>query len=93
MEGLSIGRNELMLMAAIKALGPKAYGVTIMEYVGRVNASTLAMGNGYAALHRLVTKGLASTRKDRRRRMYRLTNAGQMILKKQEEAKDGAVAG
>ena len=93
MDGLSIGRNELMLMAAIKSLGPNAYGASIMEYVARVNASTLATGNGYNALHRLCTKGLASTQWNRRRRMYRLTNAGLTILKYQEEAKDGAIAG
>ena len=79
------GEFELLVLLAILRLGDDAYGVTIREEVERETSRTLTLGAVYKTLGRLEGKGYLDTRVapptrergGRRKKLYRLTPAGQ----------------
>ncbi len=57
-----IGNFELMVLLAVIRLGDEAYGVTISRAVEEGTGREVAVGSVYAALDRLLDKGLVTSR-------------------------------
>src|SRR5450631_4453573 len=57
-----LGEFELMLLLAIIHLGEEAYGVPISRELEKHRGRDVSVGSVYAALERLETKGLVSSR-------------------------------
>ena len=60
--GLALGRLELIALLVIMRLGDDAYGVPIARGIEEATGRGLAVAGVYAALERLETKGLVSSK-------------------------------
>lgn len=78
------GEFELLVMLAVRRLGPDAYGVTIREELESRTSRSLTLGTIYKTLGRLEAKGYLDThtapptgeRGGRRKKVYGLTASG-----------------
>lgn len=80
-----LGELELMLLLAIHRLGDEeAYGVPICRELERYRTSSVSVGSVYAALERLESKGMLTSRMGdptperggKARRYFRITKQG-----------------
>ena len=60
--GASLGEFELMVLLALIRLEDEAYGVPIAREIEQCAGREAALGSVYAALERLESKGLVSSR-------------------------------
>ena len=83
------GHLDMLLLAAIQ--GEPMHGYGILERLRVLSGGTFDLPEGtiYPALYRLERAGLLSSRSQavggRRRRVYRLTRAGETALERQRE--------
>ena len=85
-----LGEYEQMVLLTVLHLGDGAYGVRIMEELGRRVGRRTSRGSLYVTLDRLERKGLlesrladpSPTRGGRRKRYVSVTNAGLAALRK-----------
>jgi len=83
-----LGEFEEIVLLAVAALTPIAYSVVIAEELEQETGKTVTTGAVHAALQRLENKGLVSSRMGdatkerggRRKRIFRVTDAGSCIL-------------
>jgi DNA-binding PadR family transcriptional regulator len=83
-----LGEFEEIVLLAVAALAPTAYSVVIAEELEQETGKTVTTGAVHAALQRLENKGLVSSRMGeatnerggRRKRIFRVTDAGSRIL-------------
>jgi PadR family transcriptional regulator PadR len=84
------GEFELLVLMAILRLRGEAYGVTIREELERETSRTLTLGAVYKTVGRLEGKGYLRTRVappthergGRRKKMYALTPAGLVVVRR-----------
>jgi DNA-binding PadR family transcriptional regulator len=96
MKGDHIGEFEELVLLAVAALNDEAYGVSIKEALDRETSRDVSIGAVYAALDRLLVKGLVSShevsgaavRSGRRRRSFTITPAGQRALREMRAVRD-----
>ncbi len=80
----SLGKFELMVLLAVLRVGDDAYGVPIAQELEETGGREVLLGSVYAALDRLETKGLVTSRfgdptperGGRARRHFRVTAKG-----------------
>ena len=80
----SLGEFEELVLLAVAGLGDDAYAVSIQQRIEQRADRTATMGAVYSALDRLEDKGYLASwlgevtpqRGGRRKRFYRITNAG-----------------
>jgi PadR family transcriptional regulator, regulatory protein PadR len=85
---------ELMLVLAILRLGEDAYGVEIAREIEETSGRRVLLGAAYAALDRLETSGLVSSRTGsptperggRAKRFFRVTARGLRAAKETQQA-------
>ena len=89
-------RMEEILLLTVHQLGSDAYGVTIKFRVEELLEKTISVGAVYVPLDRLVKRGYLSTwqgdpapeRGGRRKKFFKLTQAGVDILKETKKLND-----
>ena len=82
--GASLGEFELMVLLALIRLEDEAYGVPIAREIEQCAGREAALGSVYAALERLESKGLVSSRLGdptaerggRAKRFFKVTDLG-----------------
>ena len=83
------GEFELLTLLAIARLGDDAYGVTVLDTLEAKTSRAVTLGAVYKTLGRLESKGLLAAtvapptgeRGGRRKKLYRLTSAGQAAVR------------
>ena len=79
-----LGELELLILLAIRRLGPEAYGVSIGRAIEAAGGRTVALGSIYASLERMEAGGLVASelgeataeRGGRAKRYFRMTAEG-----------------
>lgn len=92
-----LGEFEEIVMLTVTLLGEKAYGFGIIEEMKARMNRTVSIGAMQTVLKRLENKGYlqsefgeaTTARGGRRRKYYRMTNAGAIILKETKEQRMG----
>lgn len=90
----SIGQFEQLVLLAILRLGSEAYGVAILDEIGRTTGWRARRSAVYVALRRLEDKGLVSSRMGRprperggrARKYFSVEAAGRALLRESREA-------
>jgi len=90
----SIGQFEELVLLAILRLGSGAYGVAILDEIGRTTGREARRSAVYVALRRLEDKGLVSSRMGsprperggRARKYFSVEAAGRVLLRRSREA-------
>jgi DNA-binding PadR family transcriptional regulator len=92
-----LGEFELLVMLAVIRLGDGAYGVPISREIERHTGRDVAFGTVYAALERLQSKGLVSSkmgeatpeRGGRAKRYFRVTSTGLRTVRETKRSLTG----
>jgi len=90
----SIGQFEELVLLAILRLGSDAYGVAVLDEIGRTTGRKARRSAVYVALRRLEDKGLVSSRMGsprperggRARKYFSVEAAGKALLRESREA-------
>jgi len=93
MKNKGIGEFEELILLAVCILAEGAYGVSVKQEVEKHSGRSILLGAGHITLYRLQDKGLLESelggnsekRGDRRKRLFRVTQAG---MKQLEAAQD-----
>jgi PadR family transcriptional regulator, regulatory protein PadR len=88
MKGINIGELEELVLLMVGILHPEAYGVAVMDELGKQANRSINISAVHAVLTRLEEKGLLESqmssptdeRGGRRKRIFLLTAAGKRIL-------------
>ena len=96
MKGQNIGEFEELVLLAVCILDGDAYGVTVREALEKQAGRLVTLGAVHATLYRLQDKGYLTsslggateTRGGRRRRLFRITNAGLETLRAGREVRE-----
>lgn len=91
-----LGEFEQMVLLAVARLKGEAYGMAILDELGRTTGVDAAVGSVYAALDRLERRGLVSStvgaptpsRGGRAKRFFSLSPAGSIALERTRSALD-----
>ena len=95
MKGDHLGELEELVMLAVRAQGDDAYGVTVQQTIEANASRRVTLGAVYSALERLERKELVRScmsrgvarQGGRRKRMFRLTEAGDHALTSVRDAR------
>lgn len=90
-----LGEFEELVLTMVGILGEEAYGNSIVEEIGNRLKREVNLSAVHVTLYRLEDKGLVKsamggateTRGGRRKRIFRVTNAGLSMLKAMKEAR------
>ncbi len=88
MKGTNLGEFEELILLTVCVLYDNAYGVAIKEEINKQTGRALSISAVHSALHRLQAKGYVESwmggatnlRGGRRKRYFRITNAGKEAL-------------
>ena len=92
----SLGDFEELVLLAVAGLGTEAYAVSIQQRIEQQAKRPATMGAVYTALDRLEQKGFLESwlgqatpkRGGRRKRFYRITNAGMAAVTTARQARE-----
>lgn len=92
----SLGDFEELVLLAVGGLGREAYAVSIQQRIEQQGGRPATMGAVYTALDRLEQKGFLESwlgeatpqRGGRRKRYYRITNAGMAAVTTARQARE-----
>jgi len=95
MKNKGLGEFEELILLAVCILGEGAYGVSVKNEVERHTGRTILLGAVHITLYRLQDKGFLESemggntnkRGDRRKRLFKVTDAGMELLKSSQEIK------
>jgi PadR family transcriptional regulator, regulatory protein PadR len=96
MKGTSLGELEELVLLTVGILYPEAYGVGVMDEIGRQTGRMLNISAVHAVLTRLEEKGFLKSkmsepteeRGGRRKRIFLLTAAGKRALEESNEMRN-----
>lgn len=96
MKGTNLGEFEELVLLTIAAMVNEAYSVAICDDLEKKTKRSVKLGVVHAVLNRLEEKGLAKSslgeatnvRGGKRKRYYRVTNAGKAALLKSKDLRD-----
>lgn len=88
---MKLGTTQRAILAAVKALHPDGYGVSIQDHVKANTGNEPSTGSVYAILDRFEDEGLVETRMGaatpgrvgKRKMHFTLTEAGKKVLENQ----------
>lgn len=90
----TLGELEELVLLAVMRLGDAAYGLSIVDELGRTAQRTVARATVYVLLRRLEKGGLVATRREspeeargKPRRMVRVTDRGMALLRRRREVR------
>lgn len=89
MKGNYLGEFEELVMLVCASLKEEAYGINIVEEIKKQMGRTVSLSAVHVTLYRLEDKGFVesymggatTTRGGRRKRIFKITNAGLQLLK------------
>lgn len=97
MRGTNIGEFEEIILLAVAALSPNAYGFAIMEQLENATHRNLSLTSLHASFNRLQVKGFLTSRfgeptkvrGGKRKKFFELTPDGVEAIKKAREIRSG----
>lgn len=95
MKNKGLGEFEELILLAVCILGDNAYGVSVKNEIEKHSGRSILLGAVHITLYRLQDKGLlesemggnTSKRGDRRKRLFKVTDAGMVQLKASQEVR------
>ncbi len=89
MKGKGLGEFEELVLLAVCIVGDEAYGISVKKEVEKHTNRSILLGAVHITLYRLQDKGLlksamggnSSKRGDRRKRLFKITDAGMNQLR------------